>query len=353
MKRIIWLCLLCFTGRLWAGAAGEEVKDRPADFMLWHFLPAEGATPELALKQEKKIRALLQEKIGSRLMDEMLMDGLLLAEGNEKFLRCGLGALCLAELGRAAGVKRVASGEVALDKGWLTVKLVLVDVAAARVMMQTRLSGFGELGPSSREELLVALLEPEKYHGSLEINGGEAGAEVFLDGSKVGVLPLVGPLSGLSVGEHLLEVQKAGFLPLRQTVVVAYGKSKTVAVKMQRLADEKRFWQKWYFWTAAAGGVAALAIGGGLAYDGKVLRDNADACRREGAACADDYDKRADSRLVQSTVMFGLGGVGLVGAGIILVLDVMEHRQAPGAKSGISLLPAGSRGATLCLTVSF
>jgi hypothetical protein len=49
--------------------------------------------------------------------------------------------------------------------------------------------------------------------GTLEVGSTTAGAEVFVDGNKVGTIPLQAPLSTLSPGEHTIKVEKPGFAP--------------------------------------------------------------------------------------------------------------------------------------------
>jgi hypothetical protein len=49
--------------------------------------------------------------------------------------------------------------------------------------------------------------------GALVLAGTPEGAEVFVDGEKVGTLPLPGPLS-LTAGDHTIKIQKGGFAPL-------------------------------------------------------------------------------------------------------------------------------------------
>ena len=49
--------------------------------------------------------------------------------------------------------------------------------------------------------------------GTLAITSTTEGAEVFIDGERVGIVPLPGPLP-LQPGEHTIKVQKSGFAPL-------------------------------------------------------------------------------------------------------------------------------------------
>ncbi len=318
---------------------------KPARLMLWHMIPAEGATPALTGRIERKIRALLAGKLPGGLLDEMVMDSVLLVEGNEKFLRCGLGSVCLAGLGRAAGVERVAAGEVAQESGRLAIRLVLVDSPSGKTLGEARVGGFGELGPSTLEEITVALLEPERYRGTLELSGGVPGAEVRLDEKRLGVMPLIGPLQDLVAGEHSLEVRKSGYLPFQQKVHIPFGRKQKVEVKLVMVRPpQRRFWENWLFWTAAGVGAVSAAIGGGLYYDAGVLRDNARQCELAGLDCDDDYNRKADSRTVQALVMFGIGGAGLVTAAVVAVIDLASGEEEPLIPRTVSFVPLRDGG---------
>jgi hypothetical protein len=49
--------------------------------------------------------------------------------------------------------------------------------------------------------------------GTLDVSSTTAGAEVFVDGERVGTIPLGAPLTGLIAGEHTIKVVKPGFAP--------------------------------------------------------------------------------------------------------------------------------------------
>src|SRR5216110_1826134 len=48
---------------------------------------------------------------------------------------------------------------------------------------------------------------------TFEINSTTTGAEVFIDGERVGTIPLAAPLTNLVVGEHTIKLTKPGFAP--------------------------------------------------------------------------------------------------------------------------------------------
>ncbi|MDB4968609.1 MAG: S-layer-like array protein [Myxococcales bacterium] len=49
--------------------------------------------------------------------------------------------------------------------------------------------------------------------GAFEITSATAGAEVFIDGERIGTIPLGAPLTTLIPGEHTIKVVKPGFAP--------------------------------------------------------------------------------------------------------------------------------------------
>ena len=67
--------------------------------------------------------------------------------------------------------------------------------------------------------LRQALDEIQGHLGTLELTGGPAGAEVFVNGASAGTLPLPKPLR-VPAGDATLEVRAANYLPSARTVVV-------------------------------------------------------------------------------------------------------------------------------------
>ncbi len=67
--------------------------------------------------------------------------------------------------------------------------------------------------------VLVALVgatahaAPAAKAGALEISSATEGADVYVDGERVGTIPLGAPLTALTPGEHTIKVTKPGFAP--------------------------------------------------------------------------------------------------------------------------------------------
>ena len=196
--------IACYLAAIFlAQAAGTEAVTREAPkpkVIFWHLAPGEGASPEFTSGIEKTLRSFFEKRRSSELMDGMAMDSLLLVEGNEKFLRCGTGTTCLAGLGEAAKVGLVFSGSVTVVDGEMRLEFVLVNSAKEKRVSTARISSKGPPSTEQMLELEVAMFDPDRYVGSLELYSAVEGADVFLDGKKVGVTPLVGPVGNLSAG---------------------------------------------------------------------------------------------------------------------------------------------------------
>jgi hypothetical protein len=69
------------------------------------------------------------------------------------------------------------------------------------------------LGLWSTVALAKSPVVPAALPGSLVVNSSTEGAEVYVDGEKVGIVPLAAPVP-LKPGDHTIKVQKPGFAPL-------------------------------------------------------------------------------------------------------------------------------------------
>jgi hypothetical protein len=90
--------------------------------------------------------------------------------------------------------------------------------------------------------LLLALLAAtahgageSKSGGSLVVNATTLGAEVYVDGEKVGTTPLAGPVP-LSADEHTLKVVKPGYAPLIDVIRIQKRKATKIEVDLTPVA---------------------------------------------------------------------------------------------------------------------
>jgi hypothetical protein len=105
------------------------------------------------------------------------------------------------------------------------------------------------------------------------------GARVYLDGKFVGKTPL--RELEIKAGKHRVRIAHIGFYDTFRTFQVVAGKQRKIIVQLKSLPDDinplipktppKRWYEKWWVWASAAGGLVALvtAIAVPLAMSGK------------------------------------------------------------------------------------
>ncbi|MCU1279234.1 MAG: S-layer-like array protein, partial [bacterium] len=76
--------------------------------------------------------------------------------------------------------------------------------------------------------------------GALEISSTTAGAEVSIDGERVGTIPLAAPLTTLTPGEHTIKVEKPGFAPYIDVFKIDRRKPTRVEVELVAVAGVVR-----------------------------------------------------------------------------------------------------------------
>jgi hypothetical protein len=72
--------------------------------------------------------------------------------------------------------------------------------------------------------------------GALEISSSTAGADVAIDGERVGTIPLPGPITTLPPGEHTIKVEKPGFAPYIDVFKIDRKKPTKVEVELVAVA---------------------------------------------------------------------------------------------------------------------
>lgn len=72
--------------------------------------------------------------------------------------------------------------------------------------------------------------------GTLEVSSVTTGADVSIDGEKVGTIPLPGPLTTLTPGEHTIKVEKPGFAPYIDVFKIDRKKPARVEVELVAVA---------------------------------------------------------------------------------------------------------------------
>jgi hypothetical protein len=106
------------------------------------------------------------------------------------------------------------------------------ELPAGRHQVEVKKAGYKtfsdwfDLQEGERRTRDVALERAEAPTGTLLVNS-DAGGEVYVDGQRKDVAPAI--ISGLSAGDHVVEVRKEGLPPWRQTVTIPAGQQVKVA----------------------------------------------------------------------------------------------------------------------------
>jgi hypothetical protein len=237
------------------------------------------------------------------------------------------------------------------------------------------------------EELLVQLLEPQRWVGSLQLEVSEAGAQVWLDGAQVASSPLSAPLTGLAPGKHILMIRKEGQAEFSKFVVVRYDQVAQLKVDLDSatvvgLLYDKRpaeprprpapspaapvvvapapasglAWQGVTGWCLLSVGAASAVAGGLLAWHVEDLeRQIADRpwTSADEAELADALAEGHRLRKVSTGLWAAGGGLVLVG-GAFLLWELLGTDPDEPAGQGVVVAPAaGQGGAGLLLLGSF
>ena len=104
--------------------------------------------------------------------------------------------------------------------------------------------------------------------GVLNITANIEKAHVFIDGKFVGEAPLT---TEMQVGPRAIQVSKGGYKDFFQNVESVAGQEVSLDVKLDELPPElnpykpvplppRRWYEKWWVWTAVAGGAVAVSL---------------------------------------------------------------------------------------------
>jgi hypothetical protein len=213
-------------------------------------------------------------------------------------------------------------------------------------------------------------LRTVKTHiGSLEVTGAPSGAEVLVNGRKVGQLPLPAAIR-VSAGDVDVELNAPGHLRGFRTVKVTAGDYQTVVLRLQPLEQPApapavaapvpapppaRPWQRWAAFGAFGGAAAAAGIGtyGLVRFNDRVETFNAKcdegperplakATHQPDPTC-DEWQSQYRSARTLSIVGFSLAGA-LAATGVVLLLtapDAADTEPAVAWGCAPDLLHAG------------
>ncbi len=209
---------------------------------------------------------------------------------------------------------------------------------------------------------LTAALDVVKQHvGSLEVLGGAPGAEVVVDGARIGVLPMSAPWR-VEVGRRSLEIRARGYHSASRATEIVAGRTTRETIELVRedpavsspsvanppkivAPSEPGSTQRVLGWVGVGTGAALLVTGviAVVARQGAVGSYNDDAsCPGRGSAqqpaACQDYISTANSWRTVSIVGF-IGGGALTVGGVIL-LATAPSAKVP-ASTAASCGPAG------------
>ncbi len=170
-------------------------------------------------------------------------------------------ASCLAEIGGALGVEKLVVGTVGklADANVVSLRLISVKDTTVENRVTETFRGPEEqliraVKQAARKLLGVTVTRP----GALSISCNEDNAQVFVDGTAVGNVPLP-PVENLTAGVHQVEVRKRGFLAWAGEVYVEPDDTSAVWAALE--AVPLRWYQRWWVWTIIAGVSAGAALG--------------------------------------------------------------------------------------------
>ncbi|MDC3956935.1 PEGA domain-containing protein [Polyangium jinanense] len=229
---------------------------------------------------------------------------------------------------------------------------------------------------ATRQEAEKKLDEARKKLGTVTVVVGAEGAEVLLDGQKLGTSPLAKPVF-VDPGKHTFEAQKAGYEPAKQELVVEAGSAPEVRLALTAAggsansgsgagngfvgvpgekvpADTSPKWRTY----AAIGGLGLAVVGLGVGIGMTVaasskygeLEDEFGKLRSDPARNLDTFGELvAEHRTLKGGMIAGyvVGGAALVGTAAFWFLT--KPKPKPEAKK-VMLAPAvggGHAGAIL------
>ncbi len=266
-------------------------------------------------------------------MDSLTMDSLLFIEGNEKFMRCGVGTACLIGLAKASGVGKIIAGELRYQDDINRLELILIDVNKKTVISRGVVEFTGEIQKNQLEELRLAMFEPDRYRGMIKLACSVDGAEVFVDGIKVGITPLPLTIENVIAGPKKLEVAKPGYRTFIADFHLAPGKTKEVVASLLKVAGPSRspsffsvapYYKSPVFWTLTGAGAAGLVAAIVLNVNSNKLLDNANYLNANHRSGYQSEKDRADSQRLGATIAYAASGLMLIAAGTIAALDLLR-----------------------------
>ncbi len=233
-----------------------------------------GLAPELVTRLETLFRMELDRLAAEPLPGRREVERAL--AGQPALLACSGDDRCLAAIGARLEVEVVVAGTVAAMGDSYILNIKAVDVASGKQLRRIATEPLRGSPDELIDAIRVAayrLLAPDRLHGSLIVLSDLIGAAVMVDGERVGMTPLPGPIPRLSLGPHVLRVEATGYQAFEDQVEIRFQKASRATVRLASVAGTSRpvsgqpitiRRRPWYSSRWAYLGVGVAALGAGL-----------------------------------------------------------------------------------------
>jgi PEGA domain len=244
-------------------ALGARGQQRP-NLLVLDLEPRGVGVPEAQAATGSVVRGLRQLDVFQVLSSDDVRQ--LLALERTRQLSGAKGESSVGQLGAALGASNAVVGSVTRVGGKFQVEIRLLDASTQKVLNQKTLNqatveDFASQLPGLAQELMAPLLRDQQ--GSLVVKSKEEAAEVLVDDTLVGSIPLKQPLL-LARGTHRLTVRKDGFIAQTRSVRIEPKQTTVEEVQLTPSADYAKVYQEKYgkvrtgAWIATGVAVASL-----------------------------------------------------------------------------------------------
>ncbi len=228
-----------------------------------------------------------------------------------------------------------------------------------------------EIRPKERQEAETMLAHAKSKIGTVTIRVDAAGAELFLDGKRLGASPLATPLF-VEPGNRKVEARKAGFRPVTLWVDVEPGSNPIVAIGLAKAKTPKppdmpipnkdkseSSARNTLIYAGLGVGAALAAVGIGTAIGTAVTAAERDdtwyenQCTSSNPSCLSDFDAMEKKRFyLANTAFWCFVGAAAVGSatGIFTLVTANHFKSARAPQTNVTL---SVRGGGLALQGTF
>ncbi|HUM13875.1 MAG TPA: PEGA domain-containing protein [Myxococcaceae bacterium] len=375
-----------------ASSAAMAADNRP-NLLVLDLEPRGVGLPESQAATGSVVRGLRQLEVFQVLSSDDVRQ--LLALERTRQLSGAKAESSVGQLGAALNAPNAVVGSVTRVGGKLQVEIRLIDSPTQKVLSQKSLNQatveqVAAQLPGLAQELMAPLLREQQ--GFLVVRSREEAAEVLVDDTLVGSIPLKGSID-LSRGVHRLTVRKDGFIAQTRSVRIEPKQTTVEEVELAPSSDYAKVYKDKYgkmrvgAWIATGVAVAGIttavvmnasassqyddefkprqawlqgAAGTGPQTKPPEIANNPaasaawDSCTTTGAAaCKQAAEDAKSSVQVKQWVAIGAGVIGVASAGVAtwLWLSGKDPNRYADVVAGVS--PNGQGGMTLALAGRF